>query len=320
MKRLRKWLVEVLGFGQSESKGFIIFLSIVLLFSLASIFLPDKVFNKSSTYSDDLILLAGISENQELNPVPDIPAENEISKTLSAFDPNKMDYFDWKDLGIKPGLANRIISYRVKGGEFRKPEDLRKIYGFEDSLFATLAPFIKIKAIRNPQDHTVRYESSPKTGKNKAYRNMTEDQPIKKPNINQCDSSDLLFIKGIGPSRASRIIRYRNALGGFHNIAQLNEIYGLDSVVLDELKHNIILSDSEPRQGLRINDIDFKELLKHPYFDYNQTKVIINYRKQHGPFSGKEDLMKIKILDSQWLEKVEPYLNFESEDSKKSRQ
>jgi DNA uptake protein ComE-like DNA-binding protein len=43
---------------------------------------------------------------------------------------------------------------------------------------------------------------------------------------------------------------------------------------------------------------------------YNQVKVIVAYRKQHGNFKNAEDLKQIKILDEATISKIEPYLEF----------
>ena len=45
------------------------------------------------------------------------------------------------------------------------------------------------------------------------------------------DSASLVSINGVGPATARKIIRFRNALGGFHSKIQLKEIYGMrDSI------------------------------------------------------------------------------------------
>lgn len=50
-------------------------------------------------------------------------------------------------------------------------------------------------------------------------------------NLNTASASDLLPIHGIGPVLSKRIIKYRDAIGGYTNKDQLYKVYGLDSVV-----------------------------------------------------------------------------------------
>jgi DNA uptake protein ComE-like DNA-binding protein len=50
-------------------------------------------------------------------------------------------------------------------------------------------------------------------------------------NLNTASASDLLPIHGIGPVLSKRIIKYRDAIGGYTHKHQLYKVYGLDSVV-----------------------------------------------------------------------------------------
>ena len=54
--------------------------------------------------------------------------------------------------------------------------------------------------------------------------------------INTADSTAWVALNGIGPGFAKRIITYREKLGGFYQVDQLKEVYGLDSVWVNENK------------------------------------------------------------------------------------
>jgi DNA uptake protein ComE-like DNA-binding protein len=53
-----------------------------------------------------------------------------------------------------------------------------------------------------------------------------------KSNLNTASASDLLPINGIGPVLSKRIIKYRDAMGGYTHKDQLYKVYGLDSIVV----------------------------------------------------------------------------------------
>jgi DNA uptake protein ComE-like DNA-binding protein len=38
--------------------------------------------------------------------------------------------------------------------------------------------------------------------------------------------------------------------------------------------------------------------------------VIVAYREQHGLYTQADDLLKIKIFNEEWLERLKPYLEF----------
>ena len=45
--------------------------------------------------------------------------------------------------GIGSKLANRIVSFRTKLGGFNSVEQIRKVYGLQDSVFMLISPFLK---------------------------------------------------------------------------------------------------------------------------------------------------------------------------------
>lgn len=123
--------------------------------------------------------------------------------------------------------------------------------------------------------------------------------------LNLADSTDLVTLKGIGKTFASRIIKYRTALGGFHSLDQLNEIYGLKPETIAQIRP--YLKIKTPVSKIKINEV---AELKHPYLRSYQAKAILAYRKQHGEFKNLEDLKNIDALDEETLAKLLPYLQF----------
>jgi DNA uptake protein ComE-like DNA-binding protein len=54
-----------------------------------------------------------------------------------------------------------------------------------------------------------------------------------------------------------------------------------------------------------------EELAKHPYISYQEAKVLVAYRLQHGPYHQLDDLLRVKIFKADWVKKIGPYLDFE---------
>ena len=89
-------------------------------------------------------------------------------------------------------------------------------------------------------------------------------------------------LPGIGPVLSVRIIKYRNLLGGYASSGQLREVYGLP-----EERHSILISqrvfaDSLAVRKIRINEADFKALIRHPYFQRTEVSAILKYRELKG--------------------------------------
>jgi competence ComEA-like helix-hairpin-helix protein len=126
--------------------------------------------------------------------------------------------------------------------------------------------------------------------------------------INTADSTAWVALNGIGPGFAKRIITYREKLGGFYQVDQLKEVYGLDSVWVNENK-GILKVGSGVYRFLKINQVEWKDF-RHPYLPYGQSKVVLAYRKQHGPLKDFETLQQIQLLEHLAWKKLKPYLSF----------
>lgn len=60
-----------------------------------------------------------------------------------------------------------------------------------------------------------------------------------KININKATSKELEQLPGIGPSKASSIIDYRNEIGGFSDLEQLTAVSGIGEKTLQKIKNKI---------------------------------------------------------------------------------
>ena len=129
-------------------------------------------------------------------------------------------------------------------------------------------------------------------------------------NINQADSFTFRKIPGIGEKYSSRIIRYRNWLGGFYSKEQLMEVYGIDSTLFYAIKPYMQIEVDSLRR-MNINDCSIKDLSSHPYISYKLAKLMVKYREHHGEYLRLEELKKIPLIDEQLFRKIVVYLELE---------
>lgn len=223
-------------------------------------------------------------------------ASSDLAPVLFPFDPNLADSAGLLALGFSPRAAHSMISYRNKGGRFRQPGDLYRVY-YTDSVFITsLLPYVRIAELRKNEQYAS--ERTYETRERKA------SEPLE---MNTADSVSLVALYGIGPKMAAKIIDYRSRSGGFFRLGQLTEIYGIDEGLLEELKDRIYVDASRVRY-IDINTVSLETLRRHPYLRYRTASAIINYRSQHGPFRQVEDLKKIVILPDSVYNRLLPYL------------
>jgi competence ComEA-like helix-hairpin-helix protein len=142
-----------------------------------------------------------------------------------------------------------------------------------------------------------------------SYVQDSRDQ-ITSININSADSLTLVRLKGIGPVLAARIIKYRESLGGYADVNQLKEIYGMDTNTLKSIIPSLYIDLSAIRK-MDLNTATFKELLHHPYLEYDDVKRIVNYRDKHHPIDSLNALFDIEGLPQELVRRIKPYLMIE---------
>lgn len=114
--------------------------------------------------------------------------------------------------------------------------------------------------------------------------------------INSAEKIDLIKIKGIGNKIGERIIKFREKLGGFVSINQIDSVFGIDKKNLKSIKNNLLISENFTPKKIKINHFSFKEILSHPYISYESTKKIFNYRKKK-PIENFDELKKLLTED-----------------------
>ena len=312
-QRIRIWLRNFFGFSRTETNGFIIliFLMIIVLAMPFASRLFYSQYNKILQSDEDKIqleaLLAELENSVEINT-----ARNK-EETYQAFDLNKSNVHHLINAGFPEYLAKRIVKYREKVKPFESKSELLKIYGIDSSFYEKIYPFIQLTKTKAEPKQKFTTDAKKKNVKeeNEQTKNAFEKVKITRLDINKADSTQLQKIYGIGPAFSKRITKYRDYLGGFHSLDQLEEVYGLKEENLDSLKKHVFIEDKINLKQLKVNRIDADSLVQHPYISYKEANLIINYRNQHGEFKSNKDLLSIKVLDSAWVKKVSPYLAFD---------
>ena len=127
--------------------------------------------------------------------------------------------------------------------------------------------------------------------------------------VNSADTLTLQLLRGIGPTIARRIVRYRERLGGFYRVEQLREVYGMtDDRYQALVPHLTLVADSIRR--IDINKVTIKELMRHPYVDAYLARDIIHYRDKGHTYRSADDLRLVATMDDSTLARLTPYLSF----------
>lgn len=307
-----------LGLSTQEMKGFVLtLLAMALILSLPYAFEAARETYRYDRTRDQAALdsLLGTLELPEAtHREQQLPTQTAMLE-IKPFNPNELNAEEWTALGLKPYLAERAVKYRNKVSPFRVKKDLLKVYGFPEQLYRRLEPFILLPdemptaAVKTTPQAVKPAEKILSEERKISEKIPTVGKQIQKFDINTADTAQLIALKGIGTVTAARIIKFREALGGFYDIKQLQEVYGITPEALASLAVHATLTPDSHRK-ISINTVDAETLKKHPYIGNKLASVIINYRKQHGIFKNAEDLQKIRLITPEQLEKLLPYIEF----------
>ncbi|WP_300258986.1 helix-hairpin-helix domain-containing protein [uncultured Alistipes sp.] len=181
--------------------------------------------------------------------------------------------------------AGVFIRWRDASGIYDM-EELRACYVITDSVAAALEPYV-IFPERRPHP---------------------TEQPVE---LNTADSAALRAVIGIGEKTVSRILEYRERLGGFVRVEQLAEIPGVTESNYEKILKQIYCDSCKIRK-IDINFASPKTLGQHPYIAPRTLRKILKQRQLKGGWSTADELIEQNILTREEAARLAPYLQFGS--------
>lgn len=310
--KLNSWIRAFFTLNKSEQRGIVVLVSLIILIGLLNLLLPYLIESDSKEITEKhgqeiaafLQKQSRISDSIANNKLS--PSNNDTSLlsdkfNLADFDPNNLSKEQWRKMGFAENQISNIKNYEAAGGKFRTKSDLKKIYAISEAEYLFIEPYIVISSQNNIQpikSNDIKYSKS-----------TVEYQEVE---LNSADTNDLISSLGFPRWLAIRTLKYRSLLGGFYNIDQLKEVYGMKNEILLQAEEYIVI-DTGKINRLDINNIEFKELVSHPYFDYELTKLIFDARRKNGAFNEIDQLKLIDGISDVTFSKVHYYLYIRAE-------
>jgi len=300
---VKKFIRDYLSFNRKERVGILSLLGLICLIYFLPVIVekkkpfPIKESNLLAQYSDSLEKQTqepekyenhSISTHYEPKRLPDYTVGD-----LFEFDPNNLPESGWRKLGLNEKTSKTITNYTGKGGKFRSAEDLQKIWGMPEGFFERVRPYVRIE-ISDPKPERKEYVKT-------AGKTISID-------INNSDTSQWIELPGIGSKLASRIINFREKLGGFYSVEQVKETFGLQDSVFQKIKPFLQIRGDVKK--ININTATKDQLKTHPYIKWNLANAIVEYRNQHGNFQSINELKKVSLITEEVAVKLQSYLEF----------
>lgn len=291
-------------YTKSERRVILLLLAIALLllgiWAITEYLRPVEVPVTLSESEEIDSFLANLEEQEKIRKSH--TPKNEISAVLQPFDPNTADSVLLRQLGLPVYIVRNILKYRAKGGVFRSPESFSRIYGLKEEVYQKLKPYITIAPLVSVSH--VRTDTFRQLKDTIPYIPKYEEGTI--VDLNKADTSILKRIPGIGSTLARMIVVYRQRLGGFYDVSQLQEV----PHVRVELNKWFVVTPAGLHK-IQVNSASLDKLRSHPYMDFYKAKAIMEYRRKRGKIKGLSQLSMFEEFTEKDLKRLSPYLTFE---------
>ena len=304
MDSLRKWF----SFNKGERIAIITILALILLLVLACLFRPSrKSLSDESLHNLDSLLALRQAAIETQRQQQAEKAQEVAELHPFPFNPNTISEEEWLQMGLTDRQVRNIMNYKAKGGKFYSKNDLGKLYTISEEEYTQLEPFIVLPEVSRGSGG----KASSQKQDNPAYeeKTKTEKKVIPVVDLNRVDSTTLVELPQIGPYTASRIVEFREKLGGFVDKEQLRDVKGMDEARFAAIQPYINLGAVEVRI-VDVNRADFKTLVHHPYLSYEQVKRIFNQREKRGMIKNWEQLEALLREEGEVNPLLEHYLKY----------
>jgi competence protein ComEA len=292
------WLKSYFSSSRTERRGIAALLLLALVLLVVYITLP--YFYPAPAIVSDPSLAAAFERYSKEHPANETYAADRKDEepvregTLFPFDPNTLDSAGFIRLGLRPKTVRMLLNWRRKGKTFYRKEDLKPLYTLKEEEYARLEPYITIDPVAGRQPYA----------------------PFPKPRIpdridlNTTDSATLVLLNGIGPTLAHKIIRQRNALGGFVKHEQLLEVYRFPDSTFQMLKQKLIINTRSVKK-YNLNTATAEELKAHPYIGEKVAHNIVLFREGLKRYDNIEQLRQVPLMNEEIYRKIAPYFLLE---------
>lgn len=278
-----------LRFTKQEKRG--IFFLLLLIAGLQFgyyLYTGQTVRNTTSNFAVDSILTIYIDSVKTSQLLKEV-------QPLKVFNPNFITDYKGYVLGLAPSELDRIYAFRKQGLFVNSAREFQKVSQVSDSLLAVIGPYFKFPSWTKVAD----------------IEKDTDFVNAEYADINTASEASLQRISGIGEVLSKRIIAFRNSLGGFVDIEQLFDVYGLKPEVARRAMKLFKVISVPDIKKIPLNTATVNDLASLVYINKGLARRIVHYRDSIGQFDSIAELTKIEDFPTDRIGRIKLYLSLE---------
>lgn len=285
-------------FNKQERSGIFFLLLIIILLQIGYfVFRSFPMEVSSNEFSLDIHAQTEIDELKLMVLQKD-------SVKIYPFNPNFITDYKGYSLGMSVEEIDRLHSFRKQNKFANSKEEFQQVTMISDSLLNAISTYFK-------------FPEWTKSSKQSAVGSKQHDFPSSKgleavfvvKDLNKATSEDLKAVSGIGETLSTRIVKFRNRLGGFLIEEQLYDVYGLEADVAERTLKRFKLLSSPTIVKIDLNKASVSELAKLVYLRYRVAQDIVLYREVNGTIGSFDELKGIDDFPADKIDRLALYLS-----------
>jgi DNA uptake protein ComE-like DNA-binding protein len=283
-------------FSSEQRSGVFLLLSLIIIIQMICFFVDFSTIVITDPREQKWLSIQSQIDSLKANNKKELPK-------MYPYNPNFITDYKGYKLGMSVKEIDRLLAFRKGNKYVNSAIEFQSVTKVSDSLLKVMAPLFKFPDwVKNKKQY-------------KGYENKTNAAFAKKEkvvfiDINKASQEDLIKIYGIGEAISLRILKYKESLGGFVSMEQMNDVWGLSPEVVANLNSHFRVSTRSEFKKVDINNASLKEISQFPYFKYALAKEIVTYRSMNGDIKNIEDLIKIKGFPVEKARIIGLYLDF----------
>ena len=222
------------------------------------------------------------------------------SVKIYPFNPNFITDYKGYTLGMSVEEIDRLHDFRATDKYVNTSEEFQKVTQVSDSLLVVISPYFKF-----PGWTKTRKQYSVKSNQKTKWISKT----VEIKDLNVATGEDLKAINGIGERLSTRIIKFRDRLGGFLVAEQLYDVYGLEPQVVERALERFKVLNPPQIEKININTASVEMLTKLIYLQRKVANNIVSYRDSEGSIDSFAELSKIEDFPAEKIDRIALYLS-----------
>lgn len=296
-KMVKVALKKYFEFSREQRNGVFAFVFLIIVLLGCTIYMQQNVVAESLS-TEEIKWMANQKEMDRLKK--DSP---ESKYELRPYNPNFITDYKGYKLGMSVQEIDRLLAFRKTNQYVNSAAEFQQVTKVSDSLLAVLSPLFKFPdwvTHKKENKGFVKYEK----------QTFVKADKIPILDVNSASAEDFMKINGIGAGYSERILKFRESVGGFVSMRQMEDVWGLPPEVITKLNASFKIEKQPALKKIDINNASVKEIANFPYFRYAMAKEIVMCRSMNGDFKNATDLTKIKGLSIEKANIIALYLTF----------